>query len=165
MSVCGPPSLLSVPPKPTFTTGKCLEWQIPPSARMEALMQYYQAAGFSKEVSRLAPAPRRSSTNKMHDKGFIASLYWATRQRIDLLGPTAAQIAAFLYYLFGLWTMDLERPKMTRVLPQCDLGIVREALTKPSYEPLREASLKYLTLKTVFLLAMASAADAVSPSV
>ena len=32
-----------------------------------------------------------------------------------------------------------------------------EALSKPPYEPLREASLKHLTLKTVFLLAMAKA--------
>ena len=32
-----------------------------------------------------------------------------------------------------------------------------EALSKPQYEPLREASFKHLTLKTVFLLAMASA--------
>ena len=40
---------------------------------------------------------------------------------------------------------------------QWDLGIVLEALSKPPYEPLREASFKHLTLKTVFLLAMASA--------
>ena len=37
------------------------------------------------------------------------------------------------------------------------LGIVLEALSKPPYEPLQEASFKHLTLKTVFLLAMASA--------
>ena len=34
-----------------------------------------------------------------------------------------------------------------------DLGIMLEALSKPSYEPLQGASLKHLTLKTVFLLA------------
>ena len=45
---------------------------------------------------------------------------------------------------------------LSPVLPQWDLGIVPEALSKPPYEPLREASLKHLTLKTVFLLAMAS---------
>ena len=53
--------------------------------------------------------------------------------------------------------MELQRPRLTPVLPQWDLGIVLEALSKPPYEPLREASLKHLTLKTVFLLAMASA--------
>ena len=49
-------------------------------------------------------------------------------------------------------SMELQRPRLTPVLPQWDLGIVPEA----PYEPLREASLKHLTLKTVFLLAMAS---------
>ena len=52
--------------------------------------------------------------------------------------------------------MDLKRPRMTLVLPRWDLGIMLQALSKPPYEPLREASLKHLTLKTVCLLAMAS---------
>ena len=55
-----------------------------------------------------------------------------------------------------IMSMELQRPRLTLVLPQWDLGIVPEALSKPPYEPLREASLKHLTLKTVFLLAMAS---------
>ena len=54
-------------------------------------------------------------------------------------------------------SMDLKRPRMTPFLPQWDLGIMLENLSKPPYEPLREASLKHLTLKTVFVLAMASA--------
>ena len=54
-------------------------------------------------------------------------------------------------------SMELQKPRITPVLPQWDLGIVLEALSKPPYEPLREASLKQLTLKTVFLIAMASA--------
>ena len=54
-------------------------------------------------------------------------------------------------------SMELQRPRATPVLPQWDLGVVLEALSKPPYEPLREASFKHLTLKTVFLLAMASA--------
>ena len=53
-------------------------------------------------------------------------------------------------------SMELQRPRFTPVLPQWDLGIVLEALSKPPYQPLREASFKHLTLKTVFLLAMAS---------
>ena len=98
------------------------------------------------------------------------------------LGPTAAQIAAFLYCLFDthglspqtikgyrsclasvpsckgnasavqaktilsdmITSMELQRPRMTPVLPQWDLGIVLEALSKPRYEPLREASFKHL---------------------
>ena len=54
-------------------------------------------------------------------------------------------------------SMELQRPRVMPVLPQWDLGIVLEVLSKPPYEPLREASFKHLTLKTVFLLAMASA--------
>ena len=54
-------------------------------------------------------------------------------------------------------SMELQRLRATPVLPQWDLGVVLEALNKPPYEPLREASFKQLTLKTVFLLAMASA--------
>ena len=53
-------------------------------------------------------------------------------------------------------SMELQRPRLTPVLQKWDLDIVPEALSKPPYEPLREASLKHLTLKTVFLLAMAS---------
>ena len=54
-------------------------------------------------------------------------------------------------------SMELQRPRITPVLPQWDLGIVLEASSTSPYEPLRDASLKHLTLKTVFLLAMASA--------
>ena len=113
-------------------------------------------------------------------------------QGFGLLGLTASQIAAFLYYLSDthglspqtvkgyrsclasvlsrtgkgtavqakpisdmIMSMELQRPRL--ILPQWDLGIVLEALSKPPYEHLREASLKHLTLITVFLLAMASA--------
>ena len=55
-----------------------------------------------------------------------------------------------------IMSMELQRPRLTPVLPQWDLGIVPGAPSKPPYEPLREASLKHLTLNTVFLLAMAS---------
>ena len=54
-------------------------------------------------------------------------------------------------------SMELQRLRVMPVLPQWDLGIVLEALSKSPYEPLRETLLKHLTLKTVFLLAMASA--------
>ena len=162
---------------------------------MEALMQYYQAAGFSREVSKLTAAPtcRRPSTNRMYDDRWLRFTNWARGRGFDPFGPTAAQIAAFLYELFDthgvslqtikgyrsclasvlsrmgraaevqaktisdmIVSMELQRPRLTPVLPQWDLGIVLEALSKPPYAPLREAFLKHLTLKTVFLLALAS---------
>ena len=191
-TVCGPASILSAPSRPTVTTGICLKRQVVPFACMEALMQHYQAAGFSREVSRPATAPRRPCTNRMYHDRWLRFANWATGHGFDPLGPTAAEKAAFLYELFDthglspqpikgyrsclasvlsrtgmaaavqakiipdmVMSMKLQRPRLTPVLPQWDLGIVLEALTKPPYEPLREASLKQLTLKTVFLLAMA----------
>ena len=107
--LCGPPSHHSVPPQPTFTTGVCLGRQVIPYERMEALMQNYQAAGFSKEVSRLAAAPRRPSTKRMYDDRWLSFSHWATGQGIEPLGPTAAQIAAFLYYLFDTHNLSPQR--------------------------------------------------------
>ena len=98
--VCRPSKLLSMPPRPGVTTGLYLERQVVPSARMEALVQHYLAAGFSKEVSKLATAPRRPSTNRMYDDRQPLFPNYTTGEGFDPLGPTAAQIAAFLYELF-----------------------------------------------------------------
>ena len=68
---CGSPTILSVPQRPVVTKGRYLQRQVIPSARMEALMQHYQAAGFSKKVCRLAAAPRRPSTNIMYDDRWL----------------------------------------------------------------------------------------------
>ena len=195
-SLCGTPvnspilSRSSVPAGPEVH----LRWKVIPSARMEALMRHYKAAGFSDEVSRLAAAPRRPSTNRMYDNRWCRFARWAAGQGVDPLNPTATHVASFLFDLFDthglsprtvkgyrtcigsvlnrigktrvvlhraisdmIASMELQRPRATPVLPQWDLGVVLEALNKPPYEPLREASFKHLTLKTFFLLAIASA--------
>ena len=110
---CGSSTILSVPQRPVVTTGLHLKRQVVPSARMEALMQHYQAAGFSKEVSKLAAAPRRPSTNRMYDDRWLPFTNWATGKGFDPLGPTAAQIAAFLYELFELMACRLRLSKDT----------------------------------------------------
>ena len=129
----------------------------------------------------------------MYNDRWLRFTNWATGRGFDPLGPTAAQIAAFLYELFDthgvslqtikgyrsclasvlsrtgraaevqaktisdmIMSMELQRPRLTPFLPQWDLDSVLEALSKPPFEPLREAFLKHLTLKTVILLAMAS---------
>ena len=49
-----------------------------------------------------------------------------------------------------------DRPKGRRGVPSWNLSLVLHQLTKAPFEPLREASLKHLTFKTVFLLALGS---------
>ena len=49
-----------------------------------------------------------------------------------------------------------DRPKGCRDIPSWNLSLVLYQLTKVPFEPLKEASLKHLTFKTVFLLALGS---------
>ena len=52
--------------------------------------------------------------------------------------------------------MELKRPVTRSLTPKWDLACVLGSLTKAPYEPLNQASLQFLTWKTVFLLTMAS---------
>ena len=65
-----------------------------------ALMQHFQTAGFSEEVSRLPAAPRRPSTNNMYDDSWLRFVPCPGEQGFDPLSFTAAQIATFFHYLF-----------------------------------------------------------------
>ena len=49
-----------------------------------------------------------------------------------------------------------DKPKGGRGIPSWNLSLVLHQLTKAPFEPLRKASLKHLTFKTVFLLALGS---------
>ena len=49
-----------------------------------------------------------------------------------------------------------DRPKGRRNIPSWNLSLVLYQLTKAPFEPLKEASLKHWTFKTVFLLALGS---------
>ena len=73
LSLCGTPPGLSLPSRSSVAAGSevCLGRKVVPSARMEALMRHYKAAGFSDEVSRLAAAPRRPSINRMYDDQWL----------------------------------------------------------------------------------------------
>ena len=178
-SLCGTPSSSPLPSGSSVPAGSevHLRRKVVPSARMEALMRHYKAAGFSDEVSRLTAAPRRPSTNRMYADRWLRFARWAAGQGFDPLDPTATQIASFLLDLFDthglspqtikgyrscigsvlnrtgkarvvlhraisdmIASMELQRPRITPVLPQWDLGVVLEALSKSPYEPLREAS-------------------------
>ena len=49
-----------------------------------------------------------------------------------------------------------DKPKGRRGVPAWNLLLVLHQLTKAPFEPMRKASLKHLTFKTVFLLALGS---------
>ncbi len=48
------------------------------------------------------------------------------------------------------------RPPVHPRMPTCDLAVVLEALWKAPFEPLEEVPLRFLTVKTVFLLSISS---------
>ena len=75
-------------------------WQVVPSACMEPLMQHFQAAGFQKrslDSQQLLEVPPQT---ECMTTGCFA--HWAAGQGFDPLGPTAAQTATFLYFLFHI---------------------------------------------------------------
>ena len=49
-----------------------------------------------------------------------------------------------------------DKPILNRVFPSWDLSLVLVSLTKAPFEPLKDAGLKILTFKTVFLMALAA---------
>ena len=75
---------------------------------------------------------------------------------VDTLGPMAQHIAhnADLHRLLSSFHRD--RPKSSRNLPKWNLSVVLNKLTKAPFEPMKDSDLKHLTLKTAFLLALAS---------
>ena len=75
---------------------------------------------------------------------------------VDTLGPTADHIAynADLHRLLSSFHRD--RPKSSRNLPKWNLSVVLNELPKAPFEPMKDTDLKHLTLKTAFLLALAS---------
>ena len=74
----------------------------------------------------------------------------------DKLGPTTVNISKDDNLTRLLESFHRDRPKGRRGTPSWNLSLVLHQLTKAPFEPLREASLKHLTFKTVFLLALGS---------
>ena len=75
---------------------------------------------------------------------------------VDTLGPAGHHIAqsSDLHRLLSSFNRD--HPKSSRNLPKWDLSVVLNELTKAPFEPMKDTDLKHLTLKTAFLLALAS---------
>ena len=74
----------------------------------------------------------------------------------DKLGNTTVNISKDENLTRLLDSFHRDRPKGRRGIPSWNLSLVLHQLTKAPFEPLREASLKHLTFKTVFLLALGS---------
>ena len=74
----------------------------------------------------------------------------------DKLGNTSVNISKEDNLTHLLDSFHRDRPKGRRGIPSWNLSLVLHQLTKAPFEPLREASLKHLTFKTVFLLALGS---------
>ena len=71
----------------------------------------------------------------------------------DKLGNSTLNISKDENLTRLLDSFHRDRPKGRRGIPSCNLSLVLHPLTKAPFEPIKEASLKYLTFKTVFLLA------------
>ena len=74
----------------------------------------------------------------------------------DKLGNTTVNISKDDNLTRLLESFHRDRPKGRRGIPSWNLSLVLHQLTKAPFEPLREASLKHLIFKTVFLLALGS---------
>ena len=74
----------------------------------------------------------------------------------DALGSQGELISKSLELNRLIASFTRDRPKPNRSIPTWDLSLVLLVLTKHPFEPLSEAPLKWLTYKTVFLLALAS---------
>ena len=74
----------------------------------------------------------------------------------DKLGNTSVNVSKDENLTRLLDSFHRDRPKGRRGIPSWNLSLVLHQLTKAPFEPLKEASLKHLTFKTVFLMALGS---------
>ena len=75
---------------------------------------------------------------------------------VDTLGPTAHHISHYADLHRLLSSFHRDRPKSSRNLPKWKLSVVHNEFTKAPFEPMNDTDLRHLTLKTAFLLALAS---------
>ena len=145
-----------------------------------------QERGFSKEVAARIEAPQRQSTRAVYksksnnsnkvdfrspsvnqiadfllypfrDRNLQPSTINGYRTAIaDMVGNDQLNIIKDENLTRLLESFHRDKPKGRRGVPTWNLSLVLHQLTKAPFEPMRKASLKHLTLKTVFLLALGS---------
>ena len=74
----------------------------------------------------------------------------------DILGNSPINVSKDENLTRLLHSFHRDRPKGRRGIPSWNLSLVLHQLTKAPFEPPKEASLKHLTFKTVFLFALGS---------
>ena len=74
----------------------------------------------------------------------------------DKLGNSSVNVSKDENLTYLLDSFHRGRPKGRRGMPSCNLSLVLHQLTKAPFEPLKDAYLRHLTFKTVFLLALGS---------
>ena len=108
-----------------------------------------------------------STSSVKHISDFFMYLYQDLNRRpstidgyrmaiVDTLGPAGHHIAQSSDLHRLLSSVHRDRPKSSRNLPKWNLSVVLHELTKVPFEPMKDTDLKHLTLKTAFLLALAS---------
>ena len=75
---------------------------------------------------------------------------------VDPLGPAGPAVSQSSVLNSLLSSFHRDCPKNFRNLPKWNLSVVLNELTKAPFEPMKDTDLKHLTLKTAFLLALAS---------
>ena len=75
---------------------------------------------------------------------------------VDTLGQVSLNISQSLDLNRLLSSFLRDHPKSFRNLPKESLSVVINELTKAPFEPMKDTDLKHLTLKTTFMLALAS---------
>ena len=75
---------------------------------------------------------------------------------VDTLSPAGLHISQSSNLNRLLSSFHRDRPKSSRNIPKWNLSVVLNELTKAPFEPMKDTDLKHLTLKTAFLLALAS---------
>ena len=142
--------------------------------------------GFSEAVAARIEAPQRGSTRSVYEAKWCLSnqvdfrapplkaiadflLYLFQERKLqpgtidgyrsaiaDKLGNVPINVSKDENLTRLLDSFHRDRPKGRRGIPSWNLSLVLHQLTKAPSEPLKEASLKHLTFKTVFLLALGS---------
>ena len=75
---------------------------------------------------------------------------------VDTLAPAGLHISQSSDLNRLLSSFHRDRPKSSRNLPKWNLSVVLNELTKAPFEPMKDTDLKHLTLKTAFVLGLAS---------